>query len=71
MLRLHDLRHTYASLLISGGSTVVFVSRQMGHGSPAITLSTYAQLFDERAHADALSTMLESGFALTLQPATA
>lgn len=51
----------------TGGASVVFVSRQMGHGSPAITLSTYSHLFDERAHADALSTMLELGYADALR----
>ncbi len=38
-LRFHDLRHTFASLLVAEGLNVVFVSRQMGHSSPDITLS--------------------------------
>jgi integrase len=45
-LRFHDCRHTFASLLIASGGTVVFVSRQLGHGSPDITLRVYAHLFD-------------------------
>ena len=42
-LSLHSLRHTYASLLIAKGLDVVFVSRQLGHASPATTLGLYAQ----------------------------
>src|SRR5207244_971338 len=34
-LSLHSLRHTFASLLIAKGLDVVFVSRQLGHASPA------------------------------------
>jgi hypothetical protein len=44
--RPYDLRHSFISLLISQGATVVEVARQAGH-SPAMTLSTYAHLFDE------------------------
>ncbi len=32
-LRFHDLRHTYASLLIAQGVNVAFASRQLGHAS--------------------------------------
>jgi integrase len=38
-LRWHDLRHTFASLLIAGGANITFVSRQLGHSSSQITLS--------------------------------
>jgi integrase len=37
-LRMHDLRHCFASMLIREGADVVFVSRQLGHANPAITL---------------------------------
>jgi integrase len=37
-LRFHDLRHTFASLLIAQGLNVVFVSRQLGHASASFTL---------------------------------
>lgn len=45
-VRFHDLRHTYASILIGQGLDVTYVAQQMGHASPAITMSTYAKLFD-------------------------
>src|SRR5581483_10676880 len=49
-LRFHDLRHTFASLLIAEGLNVVFVSRQLGHASPSFTLDRYGGLFDRAEH---------------------
>jgi len=48
---LHSLRHTHASTLIASGLDVLTISRRLGHGSPAITLSVYGHLFktDDRA----------------------
>src|SRR3954447_17903611 len=68
-LRTHDLRHTFASLLIAAGASVVFVASQMGHRKPTVTLDVYAHLFDARDHADKLAAMLEANFASTLEPA--
>jgi integrase len=39
--RLHDLRHFYASGLITAGCDVVTVQRAMGHKSATVTLNTY------------------------------
>lgn len=50
-LSLHSLRHGFASLLIAEGLDVVFVSRQLGHTNPNVTLSVYAHLFARREHA--------------------
>ncbi|GAB2659976.1 site-specific integrase [Saccharopolyspora gloriosae] len=44
-VRLHDLRHFYASGLIASGCDVVTVQRALGHSSANITLSTYAHLW--------------------------
>ena len=49
--RPYDLRHSYVSLLIAQGATVVEVARQAGH-APTMTLSTYAHLFDKDDGAD-------------------
>lgn len=40
-IRFHDLRHTYATLQLSGGENVGPVSRQLGHANVAITQSVY------------------------------
>jgi integrase len=42
----HSLRHTAASLAISSGTNVKVVQRMLGHSSAAMTLDTYADLFD-------------------------
>ncbi|WP_276652386.1 tyrosine-type recombinase/integrase [Corynebacterium vitaeruminis] len=42
----HGLRHVAAGLLVSAGANVKVVQRQLGHKSAAMTLDTYADLFD-------------------------
>jgi hypothetical protein len=36
------MRHTFASLLLSDGVPILYVSRQLGHRDPLITLHVYA-----------------------------
>jgi integrase len=67
-LRFHDLRHTYASLLIAQGLNVVFISRQLGHASPSMTLDVYGGLFDQAEHARRASDGLEAAFSMMLAP---
>jgi integrase len=43
-IRFHDLRHTYASLLIEQGENIKYIQNQMGHSSPMVTLNVYAHL---------------------------
>jgi integrase len=43
-LRLYDLRHTAASLMIRQGASVKAVQRQLGHATASITLDTYGHL---------------------------
>lgn len=40
-IRLHDLRHTHASLLLQAGVPIKVVSERLGHASPAFTMATY------------------------------
>lgn len=42
----HGLRHVAASLLVGSGAHVKVVQKQLGHSSAAMTLDTYADLFD-------------------------
>ena len=44
-IRLHDLRHFYASGLIADGCDVVTVQRALGHAKASTTLDTYAKLW--------------------------
>jgi integrase len=58
----HDLRHVAASVMISQGASVAYLSRILGHASPSITLSIYAHQFDEAAHADRTRDQMEAAF---------
>ena len=63
-LRVHDLRHTAASLMIRQGGTVLAVSKTLGHKSAAMTLDRYGHLWPDdlgqlaerldQAHAEAV-----------------
>ncbi|MEO7294794.1 MAG: site-specific integrase [Candidatus Limnocylindria bacterium] len=44
-VRLHDLRHFFASGLIASGCDVVAVPRALGHAKSTTTLTTYARLW--------------------------
>jgi integrase len=44
-IRLHDLRHFYASGLIAEGCDVVTVQRALGHAKATTTLATYSHLW--------------------------
>ncbi|MFF7081234.1 tyrosine-type recombinase/integrase [Streptomyces lavendulae] len=55
----HVLRHTYASVILEAGESVVTLARWLGHSSPTITLDHYAHFMPEaggkgRAAVDAL-----------------
>ncbi|MCH8016823.1 MAG: site-specific integrase, partial [Acidobacteria bacterium] len=42
-IRFHDLRHTFASQLLSKGANILYVSQQLRHADPSITLKIYAK----------------------------
>ena len=44
--RPYDLRHSFASLLLHEGRSVIYVARQLGHGA-ALTMKTYGHVIDE------------------------
>jgi integrase len=43
-IRFHDLRHTYASLMIRNGEDIVVVSRLMGHANASFTFNVYCHM---------------------------
>jgi integrase len=45
-LRIHDLRHSFASQLASAGSSLPLIGALLGHSNPTTT-SRYAHLFDD------------------------
>jgi integrase len=46
-LRLHDLRHAYATFLIAAGASPRTVMAQLGHSQIALTMNTYAHVLEE------------------------
>ena len=45
-IRLHDLRHSHATILINSGVNIVAVSKRLGHTSIEQTLKTYTHLLE-------------------------
>ena len=43
-VRFHDLRHSYASIMIEQGENIKYIQSQLGHSSPTVTLNVYAHL---------------------------
>ena len=47
-IRLHDLRHSHASLLIEMGVPILLISERLGHEDIETTLRTYGHLYPNR-----------------------
>lgn len=58
-IRVHDLRHSHASMLINAGCTPLEVANRLGHKSPAMTLNVYSHMYQSKQSqiADMLNTM--------------
>lgn len=54
-IRLHDLRHTYASLALRRGIPAEMVSERLGHASVGFTLDTYRHMYEAERKEAALS----------------
>jgi integrase len=56
-IRLHDLRHTRATLMLAAGVPVKVVSERLGHSTPAFTMAVYQHVLpgDQRGHVRALA----------------
>jgi integrase len=61
VIRLHDLRHTHATLLLADGVPVKVVSERLGHASATITLTVYQHVHPGmgREAADRFAALLE------------
>ena len=46
-IRFHDLRRTYASLLLANGAPMKYVQHQLGHSSITMTMDLYTHLLSE------------------------
>jgi integrase len=61
-LRLHDLRHSFASLLASGGASLPLIGALLGHASP-VTTARYLHLFDnpQRVAVEKIGAIISNG----------
>ena len=57
-IRVHDLRHSFATLLLQAGAPITYVSQQLGHADASITLRVYAHYLPDasRKEVDLLDT---------------
>lgn len=46
-MRIHDLRHTFVSLMASTNTPILTISRVVGHINTNLTMNTYSHLFSE------------------------
>lgn len=44
-LRVYDLRHTCASVLVNRGASILIVAQQLGHSDASVTAKVYSHLF--------------------------
>ncbi|WP_434621111.1 tyrosine-type recombinase/integrase [Arthrobacter sp. A5] len=57
-LRIHDLRHTYASLARASGADLKTFQAMMGHSSITVTADLYSHLYDDEL--DRVAKILDS-----------
>jgi len=56
-IRFHDLRHTFASQLLSNGTNLLYVSQQLGHANPGITMKIYAKWIPTEGQREAMNKL--------------
>mgnify|MGYP003297148462 CR=1 FL=1 len=47
-IRVHDFRHSCASLLIDSGANITLVAKYLGHSKIDETLNTYSHMYQNR-----------------------
>jgi len=60
-IRFHDLRHTFASLLLAQGAPITYVSNQLGHANPHITMQVYAHWIPSESQRQAVNRLPSLG----------
>jgi len=62
-VRLHDLRHTHASLMLKAGEHPKIVSERLGHANIGITLDTYSHVLPglQEAAAERFDKVMDEG----------
>ena len=62
-IRLHDLRHSHASMLVEMGFSPLEIANRLGHEKIETTLNTYSHLYPDKQEklADRLDTEYKEG----------
>jgi integrase len=47
-IRIHDFRHSHASLLINNGANIQVVAKRLGHSDIEMTLNTYSHMYKQK-----------------------
>ena len=60
-IRLHDLRHTHATIALMAGVPVKVISERLGHETPAFTMKQYAHVIPgmQAAAAGAIAALVD------------
>lgn len=68
-IRIHDLRHSHASLLIEMGFSPLLIAERLGHESIDTTLQTYSHLYPNKQSelAAKLETMIKCYYSATVK----
>ena len=65
------MRHTFASVLLQEGAPITYVSQQLGHRDPSITLRVYAYWLPDASSATLVNRLDDTATAVTqTSPAT-
>ena len=66
LIRLHDLRHTYATLALEAGVPAKVVADRLGHSSVMVTLDLYSHVMPavEGEHADTVANVIAAALPL-------
>lgn len=56
----HQMRHTFASLLLQDGAPITYVSRQLGHKDASITLRVYAHWLPDPMNQKVVGTLYDA-----------
>ena len=57
-IRIHDLRHSFATNMIGSGANILAVSKYLGHSTVQQTLVTYSHMFEKAD--DELISLIDS-----------
>ena len=60
-IRVHDARHSYASMMLRRGVPIAYVSNQLGHSSIQVTVDLYGHFIpgEDRHHVESMALAIE------------